>query len=241
LHEPIRRTQRRSPETSETILTSAMTLRQGPSRARARARARTRTRNRHRARARARTDYRAVVRMRWLAFDHAPKHRYDTLQKLACLPRPRWDLSAFERPAYRGKPHTRAPSLERCPGGYQEGAAVCSRAFSVSFCDVVRAGPARLVQVFGCNRSGERPAPLSCQDAHFSKNSQEGGKFGRKSYENLLPVFSPSCKFWQFFRGFTRERLRLVALVRLFFSNPSSRSPTPLLNRTARRYTSSFS
>jgi hypothetical protein len=136
---------------------------------------------------------------------------------------------------------TRAPSLERCPGGYQEAAAVFSRAFSVSFCDVVRAGPARLVQVFGWNRSGERPAPLSCQDAHFSKNSQEGGKFGRKSYENLLPVFSPSCKFWQFFRGFTRERLRLVALVRLFFSDPSSRSPTQLLNRTAWRYTSSFS
>jgi hypothetical protein len=50
---------------------------------------------------------------------------------------------------------------------------------------------------------GERPALLSCQDAHFSKNSQEGGKFGRKSYEDLLPVFSPSCKFRRFFLGFT--------------------------------------
>jgi hypothetical protein len=37
----------------------------------------------------------------------------------------------------------------------------------------------------------------------LSKNSQEGGKFGRKSYENLLSVFSPSCEFRQFFRGFT--------------------------------------
>jgi hypothetical protein len=55
---------------------------------------------------------------------------------------------------------------------------------------------------------GERPVLLSCQDAHFSKNSQEGGKFGRKPYENRLPVFSPSCKFRQFFRGFTRERVR---------------------------------
>jgi hypothetical protein len=44
---------------------------------------------------------------------------------------------------------------------------------------------------------GERPALLSCQDAHFSKNSQEGGKFGRKSYEtsflsSRLPVNSGS-------------------------------------------------
>jgi hypothetical protein len=44
---------------------------------------------------------------------------------------------------------------------------------------------------------GERPALVSCQDAHFSKNSQEGGKFGRTSYEASflsarLPVNSGS-------------------------------------------------
>src|SRR4030095_13845152 len=60
---------------------------------------------------------------------------------------------------------------------------------------------------------GERPALLSCQDAHFSKNSQEGGKFGRKSYKtdflsSRLPVNSGS------FSGVSPpERLRRIRVL----------------------------
>jgi hypothetical protein len=57
--------------------------------------------------------------------------------------------------------------------------------------------PALLADTPHVTVQGERPALLSCQDAHLSKNSQEGGRFGRKSYEtsflsSRLPVNSGS-------------------------------------------------
>jgi hypothetical protein len=44
-----------------------------------------------------------------------------------------------------------------------------------------------VVHIHDATVQGERPALLSCQDAHFSKNSQEGAKSGR----NLMKP--PSC------------------------------------------------
>ena len=112
--------------------------------------------------------------MRLLALDHAPKHGYDTLQKL------------------------------------------------LAFLGLDGIHPLSRDQRIEASRTLERRA----MSRKRQRSARERFPFPSAMLFVMDPLASSRC---------------LAALVRLFFSDPSSRSPTQLLNRTARRYTSSFS